>query len=55
MEGLDKYVQECKNLTDCDELSADYEIFLKPVAALAITVTLPKLNAEQTISTWEVR
>ncbi|XP_066980950.1 trichohyalin [Macrobrachium rosenbergii] len=49
-----KNVQECTDTSDCVELSRTSGLYLKPIARLSITVTLPQLKSGQSISNWEV-
>ena len=45
----------CTDTSDCVELSYASGLFLKPIARISITVTLPHLKAGQAISNKEVR
>ncbi|KAK8385338.1 hypothetical protein O3P69_012277 [Scylla paramamosain] len=47
-------VQACTDTNDCQELSRTSGLYLKPIARLSITVTLPQLKSGQSISNWEV-
>ena len=47
-------VQVCEDTSDCIELLPNAGLYLKPLAKLSITVTLPKLSTGQSISNNEV-
>jgi len=51
------YVQSLvTDLSDITRIHPKFELYLKPVAKIGITVTLPKLKiAGQTISNWEIQ